>query len=407
MKRSRTIAITLLLLATAGPPCAAQYEEDEETEDQRRRDEEYYKRYLQEEEQPPPAAPADDAELAEAFLAKADELIRDKNHRSVIGARYKIQTDDPRLDLKSVDKLLESFRGFFDAFWTDRAPGRTYDRQGRFFLIYSYHKYNQLVGGDWSRQVVRPKGHYGSMFDAVVIHTDSDRAGGLPNTLVHESAHQLVDQILYGGTVSPSLWVSEGLATYYENTFMNADGKFETGVVVVPELGPPDTREIRDQSEHFLALATRHGHPDIVGRHAGRKIAEQDAFARQALVEVDGTCVDLQQLCLGTRSTRRGSAGLVANVTNGRGGEVERDLLPILVSAGQQQGRQPQEDQPLQNVAQDVVSILLGRHDTTSPFRAHHTIRDAPALPRSRRRGDCANPRRSARTRYPQHAPGE
>jgi len=231
MRRSRTIAITLLLLATAGLPCAAQYEEDEETEDQRRRDEEYYKRYLQEEEQPPPAAPADDAELAEAFLAKADELIRDKNHRSVIGARYKIQTDDPRLDLKSVDKLLESFRGFFDAFWTDRAPGRTYDRQGRFFLIYSYHKYNQLVGGDWSRQTVRPKGHYGSMIDAVVIHTDSDRAGGLPNTLVHESAHQLVDQIVYGGTAPPSLWVSEGLATYYENTFMNADGKFEAGVV--------------------------------------------------------------------------------------------------------------------------------------------------------------------------------
>ena len=226
-----TLAVGTVLLAGASSPCVAQYVDDEEMEDHRRQDEEYYKRYLQKDEPPTPEASADDAELAAAFLAKADGLIRDKNHRSRTSAHYKVQTDDPRVDLKSVETLLESFRDFFDESWAARAPGRTYDRQGRFFLFYSYHKYNQLIGGDWSRQMVRPKGHYGSMFDAVVVHTDSDRAGGLPNTLVHESAHQLVDQILYGGEFRPSLWVAEGLATYYENTLMNADGKFEDGVV--------------------------------------------------------------------------------------------------------------------------------------------------------------------------------
>ena len=221
----------LALLAGAWAPSAAQYEDEEETEDHRRQDEEYYKRYLQEDEVPAPAPAADDDALAEAFLAKADELIRDKNYRSRDGERYRIQTDDPRVDLKSVEALLESFRSFFEGFWSSRAESRPYDRQSRVFLFYSYYKYNQLVGGDWSRQVVRPKGHYGSMFDALIIHTDSDRPGGLPNTLVHESAHQLVDRVLYGGTARPSLWVAEGLGTYYENTFMNASGEFEPGLV--------------------------------------------------------------------------------------------------------------------------------------------------------------------------------
>jgi len=231
VKNYLPLLIGVALLASVSSPSVAQYVEDEEMDDHRRQDEEYYKRYLQEGEEPSPPAGADDAALAEAFLAKADELIRDKNHRSRSGARYKIQTDDPRVDLKSVETLLESFRDFFDVSWADRAPDRSYDRQGRFFLFYSYHKYNQLLGADWSRQWVRPKGHYGSVFDAVVVHTDSDRPGGLPNTLVHESTHQLVDQVLYGGEFRPSLWVAEGLATYYENTFMDAEGKFEDGVV--------------------------------------------------------------------------------------------------------------------------------------------------------------------------------
>jgi hypothetical protein len=223
--------IGLVLLATGSIPSLAQYVDDEEMDDHRRQDEEYYKRYMQKDEEPPPPAGADDAALAEAFLAKADELIRDKNHRSRSGERYKIQTDDPRVDLQAVETLLESFRDYFDASWADRAPGKSYDGQGRFFLFYSYHKYNQLLGADWSRQWVRPKGHYGSVVDAVVVHTDSDRAGGLPNTLVHESAHQLVDQVVYGGEFRPSLWVAEGLASYYENTFMDAEGQFEDGVI--------------------------------------------------------------------------------------------------------------------------------------------------------------------------------
>jgi len=249
VKASLIPLIGLALLAGAWAQPAAQYVDDEEMEDHRRQDEEYYKRYLEEKESTS-TEDADEAALAEAFLAKADELIRDKNHQSRYGKRYRIQTDDPRVDLESVETLLESFRDFFDEVWSARAESRTYDQQSRVFLFYSYHKYNKLTGGDWSRQVVRPKGHYGSMFDAVVIHTDSDRPGGLPNTLVHESAHQLVDQILYGGTVRPSLWVAEGIATYYENTFMNASGEFEPGVV-----GGKQTSVFRGESDKAVSDA--------------------------------------------------------------------------------------------------------------------------------------------------------
>jgi hypothetical protein len=228
--KTRALILIVLLATTGGGSLAvAQYVDDEEMEDHRRQDEEYYKRYLEDQEEDPMAA--DEAAMAEAFLAKADELIRDKNYRSRYGKRYQVQTDDPRVDLESVVDLLEYFRDFFEEAWSSRLELEPYDKQARIFLFYSYHKYNKLIGGDWSRQVLRPKGHYGSLFDAVVMHTDSDRPGGLPNTLVHESAHQLIDQLLYGGTVRPSLWIAEGMASYYENTFMTAEGVFEAGVI--------------------------------------------------------------------------------------------------------------------------------------------------------------------------------
>jgi len=230
--RSRVV-IPLLALLVAGfaAPALAQYTEEEETEDHRLQDEQYYKRYAEQEEKQAADEPQDEAALAQAFLDKADALIRDKNYRSFENDRYRVQADDPRLDVKAVVALLDGFRSFFDEFWSARTEPRPYEERSRVFLFYSYHKYNQLLSGDWQRQMVRPKGHYGSMFDAVVIHTDSDRPSGLPNTLVHEATHQLVDQRLYLEGGRPSLWIAEGLATYFENTFMDASGTFEAGVI--------------------------------------------------------------------------------------------------------------------------------------------------------------------------------
>jgi len=225
----RFAALALALLALVLPSLAlAQYTDDEDLEDQKRRDEEYLKRYTKPKDAAPDPA-ATEAEIRERFLAAADELIRDKNYRSTQSARYRIQTDDPRLDVDAVSGLLEDFAAFFEESWPTRAPSPA--EPTRVFLFYSYYKYNQLLGGGFSRQEVRPAGHYGAALGALAAHSDPEGARGLPDTLVHEAAHERIDRLLYTGIVGPSVWVTEGLATYFENTARDAAGKFEPGVV--------------------------------------------------------------------------------------------------------------------------------------------------------------------------------
>jgi hypothetical protein len=221
----------LLAIGLMLSPAAAQQEEEDATEEQRRRDEEYLKRYSQQHAQlgepDPPTTPDD---LARVYAERADELIRDRNHHSFQTRHYRLQTDDPRLDVRAAGELLEQFREFFVA--TRVADGRPQetDEPTRVFLFYSYYKYNQLIGGQFNRQLLRPKGHYGSTLQAMVLHTDSDRPGGLANTLIHEATHQLITDELYAADRDPASWLSEGLATYYEMTWMNADG-FQPGRV--------------------------------------------------------------------------------------------------------------------------------------------------------------------------------
>jgi uncharacterized protein DUF1570 len=220
-------ALLALLALLASVPARAQQDEDPDLEDQRKRDEQYLERYRQREAAP---VPTDPAQAAQQFLAKADELIRDKNHRSTVSARYRIQTDDPRLDLDAVASLLESFATFFGGLWPGEPQQPT--EPVRVFLFYSYHKYNQLLEADFSRQVVRPAGHYGSAFGALVIHSDPGGSTPLADTLVHEATHQLLDRRVYGsGATRPSIWITEGLASVFEHTLMSEGGKFEAGTV--------------------------------------------------------------------------------------------------------------------------------------------------------------------------------
>lgn len=245
-------AAALVLAAALGivsSSALAQY--DDESEDHRRRDEEYFRRYVQSESESADRKPTADDETAQeaVFLARADELIRDRNYRSETGGLARIQTDDPRIDLQGVATLLERFRTYFDEFWHDRAELAPYDEASRVFLFYSYYKYNQLLDGDWSRRLVRPKGHYGSLFDAIILHTDSDRPGGLANTIVHESAHQLIDHRLFGGDRRPAQWISEGLAQYFGDTYMPRDAGFETGVVGGKEIEIYLGRKVAGESD--------------------------------------------------------------------------------------------------------------------------------------------------------------
>jgi hypothetical protein len=224
LKRS---AVVLLLLALAGLPIAAQYE-DEGTEDYEEQDRRYLERMKHAKQQAPPESPIEDP--SEEFLQLAEKLVRDKNYDSAETARYRVQSDDPRLDADATARLLEQFRDFFEGYWQGPLELEPYDKTSRVFLIYSFHKYNQLLGGDFRFSKFRPQGHYGSSYDVISLHSDSDGGeGATADGLIHEATHQLVDQAMFGALRTAPIWLSEGLASYFGYTRYDGDG-FHPGV---------------------------------------------------------------------------------------------------------------------------------------------------------------------------------
>ena len=219
----RPMAI-LAVAASLALPLGAQEPDDEELEEQRRQDDRYYQRYAT----PTPEAAAEDARAA---IDRALALIRDTNHRALRTPVVALDTDDPRIDLRAVGRLVEATSRLFETVFRGRTELASDAEPARIFLFWSYADYNQLVGGSFGRSLLRPKGHYGTMFDAIALHTDSDVGGGLGDTIVHEAAHRLVDRRLYAGSGVSAPWVAEGLAEYFGRTRIDEQGAFEPGVV--------------------------------------------------------------------------------------------------------------------------------------------------------------------------------
>ena len=228
------IPACLLALALAAPPAIAQYEEDDRTSDYEDQDRRYYERYNEEKkkEQEAQQQAVDPAQAAAEFLERAERLVRDRNYRSHSSSTYHVQSDDPRVDPNAAVALLDEFRLYFDAFWKGHVELDDYDEVSRVFLFYSFHKFNQLLAGDFRFSELRPKGHYGWLFDVITLHSDSgDEPGSLADALVHEAAHQLVDRRLFTAGHAPPIWLSEGLASYFGYTYLNGSGEFERGEV--------------------------------------------------------------------------------------------------------------------------------------------------------------------------------
>ncbi|HET6372939.1 MAG TPA: hypothetical protein VFG76_06515 [Candidatus Polarisedimenticolia bacterium] len=180
----------------------------------------------------PPAAPSASpaASPVEEFVAKAEALlIADDNYDAKSTAHYKVKTDDPRFNVAAAADLLESFRQFFDSFWSSRTELRPYDEPSRILLFFSRYKYKQLMPGSLDVGATTRVGHYQPYFDIVALHTDTVGPEDFPELLVHEAAHQLVTRRIFGPDDYPSPWVSEGLADYMGNTLRGADGKFQPG----------------------------------------------------------------------------------------------------------------------------------------------------------------------------------
>jgi len=213
------------------PVAVGAQEPDEQTQDYEDQDRRYYERYLEQQKQatqPKEEAPPRE-EVVSEFLARAEELVKDQNYWSRSSDRYRVQTDDPNLDSKAVLELLDSFRTFFEQFWTGRIELEPYEQQSRIFLYDSFYKYNELLGFDARRMPVRPEGHYISLINVMVVNTRSGPPAGFADSLVHEAAHQLVDQEIFAGTGRMSSWLSEGLASYFGFTYRDKKGHYQAG----------------------------------------------------------------------------------------------------------------------------------------------------------------------------------
>jgi hypothetical protein len=164
---------------------------------------------------------------AEALVARADELIRNKAYDSAATTHYKVKTDDPRLLPGKAAELLEQFRAFFDQYWTGKLELHPYDDVGRIYLFYSRFHYSKLFEGTSRAASSWTVGHYREFEDIVALHTDSVGLAGLPDALLHEAAHQLVQKKLYGPETQPSPWLAEGLASYFGNMVRDGEGRFQ------------------------------------------------------------------------------------------------------------------------------------------------------------------------------------
>lgn len=239
-RRNRLWLLVLVAVVWLAPATLAQTENEED--DWAEQDRRYQERLQRQREAQTPVAPtpAPGAEvdpgererMIEEFVAMANDLIKDRNYSSRSSDTYLLKTDDPRVDLGAALELLDSFRTWFVSFWDGRAELTPYDGPGRMYLFYSFFKYNQLLTGDARLSDFRPPGHYRGNLDAVVLYTDGAPPGDLQDILVHEAAHQLVENMLFvRDEAQTSPWIEEGLGTYFGHTLRGRDGTFVTGKV--------------------------------------------------------------------------------------------------------------------------------------------------------------------------------
>lgn len=218
--------VLLVAIPLAGGVVVGQ--SDEQTEDWEKRDRRYLERLKA--AQATNEAGSDEArdEAASEFVRRADELIKDRNYRWSETGYHEIRTDDPRVDVDAVAELLRSFEGFFQEFWSAKVEPVEARQPSRLYLFYSFYKYNKLVNETERFSDFRPAGEYSPYLNVIVIHTDAVPAEDLPSVLVHEACHQMLARRLFPDGAGRSLWLEEGLATYFGHT-LRKDGAWQPG----------------------------------------------------------------------------------------------------------------------------------------------------------------------------------
>jgi hypothetical protein len=279
------ICLLLSLLFCSGSMVRAQ--QDQQTDDHAARDRQYLDRLLVTEESTKEAGETFDRE---SFLERAETLVKDKNYRSRTDGKIRVQTDDAGLEMAPTILTLQLTADFLDETFPFEDPQ---DEVLRVFVFRSFHKYNQLTGGDFRFSTVRPGGHYVMGFGVLAAHARSD-GGAFTSTMIHERAHAWFDASLFNqGFLTPT-WLSEGLASYVGQTKVSKTGSFEAGVVGAKGIalldGKLDSGETRKISGRIQALrsalritaADPYGRffEDLMGRRTGEVFYDRDIDLR-------------------------------------------------------------------------------------------------------------------------------
>ncbi len=187
----------------------------------------------------PDPAKEEQAKTVAAFKVKAREMLADRNYDSATTAHFAVRTDDPRLETRETADLLESFGAFFDQFWSSRTDLLPWEGQAEVLLFYSRYKYDRLYEEPGAPTSSNSVGHYIPYFGVIIAHTDTELPGDFPGLLIHETAHQLTHQRLFGPEPEHlSIWIAEGLGCYFGFTRIDKKGGFEAGEIggAVPAL---------------------------------------------------------------------------------------------------------------------------------------------------------------------------
>ena len=140
-----TRRVAVLLIAVLGTGGTVFGQSDDQTEQWEKQDREYLERLERAQAEKDAATDEQREDAASRFVARADQLVKDRNYRWRETGYHEVRTDDPRVDVDAVAELLRSFEAFFEAFWEGKADPAEAVEPSRLYLFYSFFKYNKLV----------------------------------------------------------------------------------------------------------------------------------------------------------------------------------------------------------------------------------------------------------------------
>ncbi len=157
-------------------------------------------------------------------VTRARAIIRDRNTTGITSAHFEILTDDPRVDAHAAADLLESFHAHVERVWSHHLTLKPLARPVPCFLVYSRHRFDRMPGA--GRGAPAGAGHTHGGSGLAVLHTDALPPGDLPDLLIHEAAHRIQTERIFGEDAAPPPWVTEGLAVYYAHMKRDRDGRW-------------------------------------------------------------------------------------------------------------------------------------------------------------------------------------